>query len=512
MITFKKQKVTAEDFYKLLFGGEKIEISEEVISRVKSSFDFLQGFSKDKIIYGINTGLGPMAQYRIDEADQIELQYNLIRSHSAGAGDPIPGIYVKSLMIARLITFLQGNSGIHPDIIHLLKEMINREIYPVIYEHGGVGASGDLVQLSHLGLALIGEGEVTHQGETRPTKEVFDEYSLQPLKMYIREGLGIINGTSAMSGIGVVNLIQARNILHWSVIISCLINEIVESYDDHFSFELNQVKLHEGQRTVSKWMRDILSDSQLIRRRSEHLYNNHIGPGVLNDKVQEYYSVRCIPQILGPVLDTLDHAESVVMNEVNSVDDNPIVDQDNENVFHGGNFHGDYVAIEMDKLKIAISKLSMLAERQLNFLLNSKLNGRLQPFVNLGKLGLNFGMQGIQFTATSTVAENQTLSFPAYIHSISCNNDNQDIVSMGTTAALIARKVIENAYEVVAIELIAVLQAVDYLEIEKKLSAFNRSVFKEVRDIIPKFIGDHVMSDEIRRVKEHLLSTRKKLS
>ncbi len=512
MITFKNQKVTAEEFYKLLFEGEKIEISQEVITRVKSSFDFLQSFSKDKIIYGINTGLGPMAQYKIDEADQIELQYNLIRSHSAGTGNPIPEIYVKSLMIARLITFMQGNSGVHPDIIHLLKEMINRDIYPVIYEHGGVGASGDLVQLSHLGLALIGEGEVIHRGKTRPTKEVFDEYSLQPLKMYIREGLGIINGTSAMSGIGVVNLLQARNILHWSVIIACLINEIVESYDDHFSFELNQVKLHEGQRTVSKWMRDILSDSKLIRRRSEHLYNNHIGPGVLNDKVQEYYSVRCIPQILGPVLDTLNHAESVVLNEVNSVDDNPIIDQDNKNVFHGGNFHGDYVAVEMDKLKIAISKLSMLAERQLNFLLNSKLNGRLQPFVNLGKLGLNFGMQGIQFTATSTVAENQTLSFPAYIHSISCNNDNQDIVSMGATAALIAKKVIENAYEVAAIELIAVLQAVDYLNIEEKLSGFNRSLFKEMREIIPKFVGDHVMSDEIRRVKDHLLITRKNMS
>ncbi len=512
MITFKNQKVTAEDFYKLLYEGEKIGISEEVISRVQSSFDFLQSFSKDKIIYGINTGLGPMAQYRIEEADQKELQYNLIRSHSAGTGDTIPGICVKSLMIARLITFLQGNSGVHPDIIHLLKEMINRDIYPVIYEHGGVGASGDLVQLSHLGLALIGEGEVIYNGETRPTEEVFEEHSLQPLKMYIREGLGIINGTSGMSGIGVVNLLQARNILHWSVIIACLINEIVESYDDHFSFELNQVKSHEGQRTVSRWMRDILSDSKLIRRRSEHLYNNHIGPGVLNDKVQEYYSVRCIPQILGPVLDTLNHAEAVVLNEINSVDDNPIIDQENENVFHGGNFHGDYVAIEMDKLKIAISKLSMLAERQLNFLLNSRLNGRLPPFVNLGKLGLNFGMQGIQFTATSTVAENQTLSFPAYIHSISCNNDNQDIVSMGATAALIAKKVIENTYEVVAIELIAVLQAVDYLEIEKKLSTFNRSLFKELREIIPKFIGDHVMSDKISRVKDHLLTTRKKMS
>lgn len=511
MVKFKEQRVTVENFYQILFGEEKIEINQEVIDKVKSSYEFLKEFSKDKIIYGINTGLGPMAQYKIEEADQLELQYNLIRSHSSGTGDYIPWIYVKSLMIARLVTFLQGKSGIHPDIIHLLVEMINRGIYPVLFEHGGVGASGDLVQLSHLGLTLIGEGEVWHQGVIRPTKEVFEQYSIQPLKMYIREGLGIINGTSAMSGIGVVNVIHARNVLHWSVIISSLINEIVESYDDHFSLELNQVKHHEGQKIVSGWMRDILLDSQLIRRRSEHLYNNHIGPGVINDKVQEYYSVRCVPQILGPVLDTLNNAESVVINEVNSVDDNPVIDQENKNVYHGGNFHGDYVSLEMDKLKIAISKLSMLAERQLNFLLNSKLNSKLQPFVNLGKLGLNFGMQGIQFTATSTVAENQTLSFPMYVHSISCNNDNQDVVSMGANAALITKKVIQNTYEVLAIELIAVLQAVDYLDIEKKLSCFNKDVFQEVRKVIPKFVDDQVMSNEIRKVKDHLMSNRKEI-
>jgi len=504
MVTFNKQKVTCEEFYRILFGDEEIEISPEVAENVKSSFDFLREFSKDKIIYGINTGLGPMAQYKIEEADQVELQYNLIRSHSSGSGEPIPWIYVKSLMLTRLITFLQGKSGVHPDIIHLLKEMINRGIYPVIYEHGGVGASGDLVQLSHLGLALIGEGDVMHKGKILPTKEVFKTYSIQPLKIYIREGLGIINGTSAMSGIGVINVLEARNVLHWTVIISTLINEIVESYDDHFSLELNQVKYHEGQKVISAWMRKILSDSNLIRRRSEHLYNNHIGPGVINDKVQEYYSVRCIPQIVGPVLDTLNNAETVVLNEVNSVDDNPVIDQENKNVFHGGNFHGDYVSIEMDKLKMAICKVSMLAERQLNFLLNSKLNGKLQPFVNLGKLGLNFGMQGIQFTATSTVAENQTFSFPMYVHSISCNNDNQDIVSMGANAALITKKVIENTYEVLAIELIAVLQAIDYLGIDKKLSSFNKSVFQEVRKVTPKFIGDQVMSSEIKKVKDHI--------
>ena len=180
--------------------------------------------------------------------------------------------------------------------------------------------------------------------------------------------------------------------------------------------------------------------------------------------MQEYYSLRCVTQILGPIYDTIQHAEKIVIDELNSVNDNPVVDHENQNIFHGGNFHGDYVSLEMDKLKIAITKLSMLSERQLNYLLNDKLNRKFPPFVNLGILGLNFGMQGMQFTATSTVAENQSLSFPMYVHSIPNNNDNQDMVSMGANAALMTKKVIDNSFEVLAIQMMTVLQAVDYLE------------------------------------------------
>ncbi|HBL80169.1 MAG TPA: histidine ammonia-lyase, partial [Aequorivita sp.] len=189
------------------------------------------------------------------------------------------------------------------------------------------------------------------------------------------------------------------------------------------------------------------------------------------EKVQEYYSLRCVPQILGPVLDTLNSVEKILIEEVNSANDNPIVDVEKRNVYHGGNFHGDYVSLEMDKLKIVVAKMTMLAERQLNYLLNSKLNDILPPFVNLGKLGLNFGMQGVQFTATSTTAESQMLSNPMYVHSIPNNNDNQDIVSMGTNAALITKKVIENAFEVVAIELITIIQAIEYLKVQDSVSS-----------------------------------------
>ena len=202
----------------------------------------------------------------------------------------------------------------------------------------------------------------------------------------------------------------------------------------------------------------------MIRSRSEHLYHSgNLNQDIFEDKVQEYYSLRCVTQVLGPVYDTIIQAEKVLTDELNSVNDNPVIDHINQNIFHGGNFHGDYVSLEMDKLKIAITKLSMLAERQLNYLLNDKLNQKFPPFVNLGVLGLNFGMQGMQFTATSTVAENQTLSFPMYVHSIPNNNDNQDIVSMGCNAALMTKKVIDNSFSVLAIQLMTILQAIDYL-------------------------------------------------
>jgi histidine ammonia-lyase len=506
MVIIGDRKIALKDFYKILFKGESIEIDKNARKKVKENFEFLKEFAKGKVIYGINTGLGPMAQYKVNGNNELQLQYNLIRSHSAGLGEPLPDLYVKATMLARLNTIIQAHSGIHPEVMDLLKELINRDVNPLIPEHGGVGASGDLVQLAHLALILIGEGEVHYKGKWQPTSKVFKELGLAPIKMHIREGLGLINGTSAMTGIGVINIIHAKNLLDWSILASVMITEIVESYDDHFSEELNNVKCHEGQKKIARQMRSILNDSKLIRRREDHLYNGKTEQvEVFKHKVQEYYSLRCVPQVLGPVLDTILNGEKVLFDEANSTNDNPIIDSDTRNVFHGGNFHGDYVALEMDKLKIAITKLSMLAERQLNYLLNDKLNEKLPPFVNLGKLGLNLGMQGVQFTAVSTVAENQTLSFPMYIHSITNNNDNQDIVSMGTNAAMMAKKVIDNTYQVLAIEMMTILQAVDYLGFKEKMSCFSMKIFEDLRKIVPKFMDDNIKYKDVQNIEQYLL-------
>lgn len=491
------------DFYTVLFEGQKVDLPNSTSDRIKQSHDFLKRFAKDKIIYGVNTGFGPMAQYRIAEGDQIQLQYNLIRSHAAGMGDVLDPIYAKSTLLARLHTLSLGYSGVHSNVVELMKEMLNRDILPVIYQHGGVGASGDLVQLAHLALNMIGEGNVIYQGKETPAAAALAGEGLQPMQIHIREGLALINGTSVMTGIGIVNAIYGKRLLDWSIACSALMNELVSAYDDHLSEALNGTKKHEGQRQVAAQMRNIIADSKLIRKRHEHLYSRKIEESIFKDKLQEYYSIRCVPQILGPIWDTLQHCTKTLIEEVNSANDNPIIDVASESVYHGGNFHGDYVAFEMDKLRIAITKLTMLMERQLNYLLNSSLNEILPSFVNLGKLGLNFGMQGAQFTATSTTAENQTLATPIYTHSIPNNKDNQDIVSMGTNSAWLTKKVIDNAYEVLAIQLLTLTQAVEALDCEARLSSKSKNVYTAIRSIVPIFKEDMVLSPFLIAIKNH---------
>ena len=502
-----KGELNLQNFYEIIFNESQIELDPVLIERVEKSFNFLKEFSENKVIYGVNTGFGPMAQYKIKDEDRIKLQYNLIRSHASGSGNPLPDLYVKAAMVARLNTLSLGNSGVHVSVIKLMTSLINKNIIPLIYEHGGVGASGDLVQLAHLALVLIGEGEVFYKGERRSTKGVFELEGLAPIHVELREGLALMNGTSVMTGIGIVNTLYSKRLLDWVICCSSAINEIVEAYDDHLSYELNHTKKHIGQQQVAKKMRDHLKDSTLIRSREEFLYNGNTNSPVFKEKVQEYYSLRCVPQILGPVFDTLNSVHKILIEEVNSANDNPIVDVEKQHVYHGGNFHGDYVSLEMDKLKIVITKMSMLAERQLNYLLNSKLNDILPPFVNLGQLGLNFGMQGVQFTATSTTAENQTLSNPMYVHSIPNNNDNQDIVSMGTNAALMTKKVIENSFEVVGIEMITIIQAIEYLGYQDKVSSKTKKMFDAIRNLVPAFKEDEVMYPYVNSVKAFLMNT-----
>lgn len=293
-----KEKLTLEDIDKLIFKEEELSLSSDLKIQISESYEFLKEFSKEKVIYGINTGFGPMAQWKIEEKDLEKLQYNIIRSHSTGAGNPLPPLYVRAALLSRIMTFIKGHSGVHINSVELLIQFFNNKIYPIIPEHGSVGASGDLVQLSHLALALIGEGEVFYLGKIMRSSDVLDQLGLKPLKMYIREGLALTNGTAVMTGIGLVNLLLAKKLIYWSLIASVMMNEIASSYDDFMSEVLNGLKMHKGQNIVAEQMRKISLGSKRLRNRTEELYHPQ-EVNVFQHKVQPYYSLRCIPQILG---------------------------------------------------------------------------------------------------------------------------------------------------------------------------------------------------------------------
>ena len=507
------EKLTLKQFEAYLFSNKRYQLKKEQKDRVEESFNFLKEFSKDKVIYGINTGFGPMAQYKIGDKQIGELQYNLIRSHASGIGKSLGEPYVKALMIGRLNTLSLGFSGASPELLSTLESFIENDIYPYIPEHGGVGASGDLVQLAHLGLALIGEGKVVYKGKEQTCSEALKKAGIKAASLKLRDGLAVMNGTSCMSGIAVVNLIFAERLIHWSIQASSVMNELTASYDDSFSVELNASKLHEGQQKVAQLMRHCVKDGKVLKKRNDHLFNgDHIkDKEYFSEKVQEYYSLRCVPQIIGPIWDAWQQANKVVEEELNSANDNPIICVDTKNVYHGGNFHGDYIAFEMDKLKIGITKLSMLMERQLNYLMNAKLNDKFPPFLNKLKLGFNFGLQGVQFTAVSTTAENQTLSNPMYIHSIPNNGDNQDIVSMGTNAASMTSKVIDNSFEVLSIQLMAIAQAMDLSDNFDKFSSAAKDLHAMVRKDIAIIEEDRSLSEDISRLKMSILNTQKEL-
>ena len=496
---------TLDTLDRIVFGGEQFVIDDATMNGIGDCYDFLKEFAANKIIYGINTGFGPMAQWRVDDKFLSDLQYNIIRSHSTGAGEPLEDIYVRAAMIARLGSILQCRSGVHPEVAQLLTEFINRGICPFVPHHGSVGASGDLVQLAHIALTLIGEGKVYYKGEWRKTAEVMKENGLKPITMHIREGLSITNGTSVMTGIACVNQHFAMRLLDWSILASVWMNEVASSYNDLMAAPLNECRRHSGQIEVARRMRELSADSRLLLNREHELYNGgHINDTTFGHKVQPYYSLRCTPQIMGPILETLQQCGRILEEELQSASDNPIVDPVTRNVYHGGNFHGDYISLEEDKVKIATVRLAMTAERQLNYLFHDRINGILPPFLNMGTLGLNYGMQACQFTATSTTAECQTLAMPNYVHSIPNNNDNQDIVSMGTNTALLCKTVIDNAYEVMSILFIALAQATDCLKISDRLSSASRRQYDAVRQIIPLFIEDNPFYEQIAEVEKHL--------
>lgn len=507
VVVLNGSALTREDISKIVSDKNiQVAIHEKAIRSINESRSFLEKHADEQIIYGVNTGFGPMASHIIGRTQLVELQRNLVRSHAVGMGEPIKTEYVLASMVVRLNTLIKGHSGISLELAKRLETFINRRIIPVVPDHGAVGTSGDLVQLAHIALALIGEGEVFVSGKRQQTQKVLKALHIPPYTLKPKEGLSLINGTAVMTGISALLSAEADDLLRLATLTGALSLECINGFDDSISAKISSLRPHEGQKTVAEELRHILSSSKLLQSRpafnKNHTVTNEMRE--IPEDVQDVYSIRCIPQILGPIRETLERAKKVIEIELNSVTDNPIVDYEGKRFLHGGNFHGEAIATVIDQMKIVLVKLTMLSERRIAFFLNHRTNRRFPPFLNLDAPGLTLALQGLQFVATSTTARSQTLAFPQSIHSISTNADNQDVVSMGTDAALLTATVIEQAYIVLAIEMVTLSQAVDCVKIENKLSEETGELYRKTRSYIPTIVADVVIASNLERLLQSI--------
>lgn len=505
-VTLTGKSLSIEDIYLLAHNSTvRVRVDPAALARVERSGRFLEMAVREKIIYGVNTGFGPMASHIIGRDDLIALQNNLIHGHAVGMGKPVSETFVVAAMVVRLNTLLKGYSGISTGPLKYIEYFINERIIPVIPEHGAVGTSGDLVQLAHIALAIIGEGEVFYKGKRQSTAVVLKKLHKKPYVLKAKEGLSLINGTAMMTGIAALMCVEAERLVSLEIRNAACALESVHSFTDGISEKLHALRPHRGQQEVAKMLRELTASSKLMRTRKsfQDAFSLTTETHTILERVQEVYSFRCIPQVIGPILDTLRKVVNEVTVEVNSVTDNPIIDVQGKAFLHGGNFHGEYVAAGMDQLKASIVKLTMLSERRNNFFMHHALNKSFPPFLNLKTPGLTMGLQGLQFVATSTTARSQTLAFPQHVHSISTNGDNQDVVSMGTDAAILTAEVIENAYIVLSIGLVALSQIAEFLGKREAFSESSRTLIRDVRKILPPIIDDRVIPQELERVLQY---------
>ncbi|RSD26109.1 histidine ammonia-lyase [Mesobacillus subterraneus] len=489
MVILTGSALNLEQVKRVCFDGESVSVSPESMQKVKKSRDAVEKIVKEKrTIYGINTGFGKFSDVIIDEQDVNALQLNLIRSHACGVGDPFPEVVSRAMVLLRLNALLKGFSGIRPLIAERLAALLNNHIHPVVPQQGSLGASGDLAPLSHLALVLIGEGSVFYKGRICTTEEANKEEGLEAISLQAKEGLALINGTQAMTAMGVVNWIEANALALQSEWIAALTMEGLEGVLDAFHPAIHEARGYKQQIEVAERMRGLLDGSKLTTRQGEK-------------RVQDAYSLRCIPQVHGASWQALDYVKEKLEIEMNAATDNPLIFEDGDLVISGGNFHGQPIAIAMDFMKIAVAEFASISERRIERLVNPQLND-LPPFLS-PQPGLQSGAMILQYSAASLVSENKTLAHPASVDSIPSSANQEDHVSMGTIASRHAYSIIQNARRVLAIECICALQAVQYRGIDK-MSPQTKSFYEDARRIVPSITEDRIFSEDIERLADWL--------
>jgi histidine ammonia-lyase len=464
------------------------------VDRARAVVDNL--VANDQVSYAITTGVGKLSDVRIG-GDQIrEMQVNLVRSHAAGVGEPLSVAETRAMMLLRANSLSKGHSGVRAAVLDTICEMLNRGVTPMVPSQGSVGASGDLAPLSHLALALIGEGEcLDDTGARISTAEAMKRAQVKPLVLEAKEAVSLINGTQGMLAVGILALLAAETLVDSGDVVGAMTLDALKGTDVAFDARIHQARPHAGQLKTAENLRRLLEGSQIRESHRDC------------DRVQDAYSLRCMPQVHGAVRDTLAHCRAVMETEVNSAVDNPLVFVENHrqsdgksDILSGGNFHGEPVAFVLDVLAIALSALAGISERRLERLVNPALNEGLPPFLAPGA-GLNSGFMMAQVTAAALVSENKVLAHPASVDSITTSGNKEDYVSMGMGASLKLKKVVENTRNVMAIEAMAAAQALDFLA-PLKTSKRLQQAHAAIRAVCPTMDKDRVMYQDFARIAE----------
>ncbi len=472
------------DMYRIIYEEVYVKASDESMEKVKRSRKAVEGIvDRKEVIYGITTGFGKFSDIFIDQNDVEELQHNLINSHACGVGDPFPEVVSRAMLVLRANALLKGFSGVRPVVIDRLLDLVNTKIHPVVPEQGSLGASGDLAPLSHLALVLLGEGEVFYKGERMAAHIALKEEGIEPITLTAKEGLALINGTQAMTAMGVISYLEAEKIAYQTEVIASLTIEGLRGITDAFDEDIQLARGYKEQVNVARRIRTYLKGSQLTTRQGEL-------------RVQDAYSLRCIPQVHGASWHTLNYVKEMLEIEMNAATDNPLIFDDGEKIISGGNFHGQPIALAMDYLGIAMAELANISERRTERLVNPQLND-LPPFLS-PEPGVQSGAMIMQYVAASLVSENKTLAHPASVDSIPSSANQEDHVSMGTIGSRHAHQIIQNVRKVLAIEAICAMQAVE-IRGKEKMASLTQITLEKGREYIPYIEKDRVFSKDIEK-------------
>jgi histidine ammonia-lyase len=493
VILLDGNSLSLEKLGKILFEDMKVLASDESMKKVIASRKAVDDIvNQDRIVYGITTGFGKMSDVLIERNDTEKLQLNLIRSHACGIGEFFPEVISRAMMVLRANALLKGFSGVRPVLIEKILELVNNKIHPVIPSQGSLGASGDLAPLSHLALVLIGEGKVYYKGEITPTNKVFNELGIEPITLQAKEGLALINGTQAMTAVGAVTYLEAEKLAYQAEATASLTIQGLKGITDAYDKDIHLARGYREQLEVAKRILAYLDGSMLTTKQGE-------------ERVQDAYSLRCIPQVHGAIWQVLNYVKEKLEIELNAATDNPLIFDDGMKVLSGGNFHGQPIAFAMDFLGIAMSELANISERRIERMVNPQLSNGLPAFLSKNP-GLESGLMIVQYSAASLVSENKTLAHPASVDSIPSSANQEDHVSMGTIGARHARQIVENTRRVIAIEMLCALQAVELRDVTK-LSQNSKEIFMQGRLKVPFIGSDRIFAEDIDNVTKWLLES-----